>query len=67
MRSEVWRSSVILRSHLLVLIASSDVLLDIDDVALVRVKYGGFMSCFVRISFGCFVARSKKRDSRAEA
>ena len=35
-RSEVWRSSVILRSHLLVLIASSDVLLDIDDVALVR-------------------------------
>ena len=49
------------------LIASSDVLLDIDDVALVRVKYGGFMSCFVRISFGCFVARSKKRDSRAEA
>ena len=35
-RSEVWRSSVILRSHLLVLVASSDVLLDIDDVALVR-------------------------------
>ena len=35
-RREVWRSSVILRSHLLVLVASSDVLLDIDDVALVR-------------------------------
>ena len=28
-RREVWRSSVILRSHLLVLVASSDVLLDI--------------------------------------
>ena len=40
----------------LVLVANSDVPLDIDDVALVR-----------SISFGCFAARSKKRDSQAEA